>query len=72
MKIVLQEYKVAQSIWIGRESQQVRQLKRVDIDGKAICFAIPFAAFFTLRDSCSHLGHSLNRGHQLSELSDLP
>lgn len=55
-------HKVFASEQEAREQVALRQLFRLDVEGRAICFAHTPAGFFALDDACPHLGHTLSRG----------
>ena len=55
-------HKIFDSVDDAKEQVPQRQLKRFDIEGRAICFAHTSAGFFAINDICPHLGHSLSRG----------
>lgn len=46
----------------AKEQVALRKLQRLEVEGRAICFAHTPEGFFAIDDACPHLGQSLSRG----------
>ncbi|MCJ8167249.1 Rieske 2Fe-2S domain-containing protein [Pontibacter sp. E15-1] len=55
-------HKIFSSEQEAKAQVALRQLLRLEVDGRTICLAHTAKGFFALDDACPHLGHSLSRG----------